>query len=425
MAQLQNGSKGAEVYALQLALLCGGFLKEKPDGVFGARTADAVRRVQQQFGIRPDGVVAEQTWQALERWLAGYITHTVVRGDTFFKLAQTYGTSVRAIRTANPSVDPLNLQIGTRLTIPLGFDLVPTDIPYSSLLVRALVRGLKMRYPFLRTGSIGKSVMGRDLSLLSIGEGNKRVFYSAAIHANEWITAPVLLRFIEEYAYQYAVGGAVSFVKAADLYREVTIDFVPMVNPDGVDLVTGALTGGSSYERAVSFARRYPAVPFPSGWKANINGVDLNLQFPALWQEARELKFAAGWTAPSPREYVGTAPLTEPEAQSLAFFTQSSDFALILAYHTQGNIIYWKFDGYEPERSREIGEILSRVSGYPLTLTPENQAYAGYKDWFIQTYDLPGYTVECGKGVNPLPLTQFDDIYKANVGLLVAAAMEA
>ena len=50
--------------------------------------------------------------------------------------------------------------------------------------------------------------------------------------------------------------------------------------------------------------------------------------------------------------------------------------------------------------------------------TPYNSGFAGYKDWFIQSYDLPGYTIEAGQGQNPLPLSQFADIYRENEGIL-------
>ena len=68
---------------------------------------------------------------------------------------------------------------------------------------------------------------------------------------------------------------------------------------------------------------------------------------------------------------------------------------------------------------------MSQESGYTLELTPEFAAYAGYKDWFIQTYNRPGYTIEVGKGVNPLPLSQFDEIYKDNIGILVTGLSES
>ncbi len=101
---------------------------------------------------------------------------------------------MRAIETANPGLDPFALGIGQTLTVPLRFDVVPTDISFSSEAVSWCVRGLAARYPFLASGEFGRSVMGRPLFRLSFGRGARRVLYSAAHHANEWITTPVLLK---------------------------------------------------------------------------------------------------------------------------------------------------------------------------------------------------------------------------------------
>ena len=106
----------------------------------------------------------------------------------------------------------------------------------------------------------------------------------------------------------------------------------------------------------------------------------------------------------------------------MAAFTLANRFDLTLSYHTQGNVIYWKYDDLEPPRSYEIARRLSAVSGYTLEITPPESANAGYRDWFILTFDKPGYTVECGLGINPLPLDQFDDIYRVNEPLMTEAA---
>ena len=147
--------------------------------------------------------------------------------------------------------------------------------------------------------------------------------------------------------------------------------------------------------------------------------MDLNLQFPAGWEQAKEIKFAQGFNKPAPRDYVGTGPLTAPEAISVYNFTLSYNFSLVISYHTQGKIIYWQFQDYTPEISQDIVRAFSEVSGYSPEDTPLNSSFAGYKDWFIQNYSRPGFTVEAGEGENPLPISQFDEIYRDNIGILV------
>ena len=187
-------------------------------------------------------------------------------------------------------------------------------------------------------------------------------------------------------------------------------------------MVNGAIAENSVYyEGAKVISEKYPSIPFPNGWKANILGTDLNLNYPAGWENAKKIKYSQGYTTPAPRDYVGTAPLSAPESDAVYRFTQKNNFSLTLSYHTQGEVIYWKYLNYNPPRALEIGKELSRVSGYTLELTPSESGYAGYKDWFIYYYDLPGYTVEVGKGENPLPITQFEKIYADNLPLLVTA----
>ncbi len=92
-----------------------------------------------------------------------------------------------------------------------------------------------------------------------------------------------------------------------------------------------------------------------------------------------------------------------------------------MAYHTQGEVIYWKYLDYEPDNSYRIARYFGEVSGYAVEETPAASGYAGYKDWFIQEYNLPGYTVEVGRGTNPLPMSQFAQIYEDNIGILLGA----
>ncbi len=301
--------------------------------------------------------------------------------------------------------------------------IVPTDVPMTAALCNQVILELAETYSFCRWEQIGSTAFGRPILALIVGSGPRRVLYTAAHHANEWITTPVLLKFVEDYAAAIQSGGRIGGADAQTLSREVTVYTVPMVNPDGVDLVVGALQPGQEqYEMAADLSRDYPEIPFPDGWKANLLGVDLNLQYPAGWLQARTIKFSQGYTSPGPRDYVGRAPLNQMESQALAEYTLEVDPALVLAYHSQGKVIYWQFSDITVPGARELGERFAQVSGYTLEDTPENSAYAGYKDWFIQEFRRPGYTVEVGEGENPLPLSQFGEIYRDNVGILVTAA---
>ena len=285
-------------------------------------------------------------------------------------------------------------------------------------------RELAGRFPFLRQEAYGKSVMGKTLYYFSFGEGDYRVMYNAAHHANEYITTQVLLRFTERLSEAYVNNSEIFGVAAEELFKKSKIYIVPCVNPDGADLVTGALSSGAYYDEAKKMAEDYPDIPFPSGWKANISGVDLNLQYPAGWETARRVKYAQGITKPGPRDYVGAAPLEAPESLALYRLTLEIEPALILAYHSQGELIYWKYLDFEPPRSREIAREFAKLSGYSAEETPYSSGHAGYKDWFIARFNRPGYTIEVGAGENPLPNEQLESIFAANLGILVNAADE-
>ena len=302
--------------------------------------------------------------------------------------------------------------------------IVRTDVPMTSRLCEETIRAIVESYPFCRSQLLTTTAFDRPIRTLVIGDGPRKVIYTAAHHANEWITTPVLLKFVEDFAEAIRTGGRIYDVDAGQLAQQVTIYMVPMVDPDGVDLVTGVIQPGQvQYEMAARLSENYPTIPFPDGWKANLLGVDLNLQYPAGWPQAREIKFSQGFTRPGPRDYVGRAPLNQLESRALAGFTEFVDPELVLAYHSQGRVIYWQFEDVEVPGARELGERFSQVSGYALEDTPEESAYAGYKDWFIKIFRRPGYTIEVGTGTNPLPLSQFDEIYRDNLGILVTAAI--
>lgn len=384
MITLRVGEIGPLVEMLQLALQRAGYDTEI-NGGFNEELENIVKEFQKDNNLTADGIVGQQTWAKLEPYLIGYKTDA--QGNA----------------------------------IPMDFDIVPTNVRYVWELVSYITKGLAVRYPFIETGNIGKSVMGKDLYYIKIGTGETEVFYNAEHHANEWITTPLLLKFAEQYAKAYANNENIGEKSAKELYDSKTLYIVASVNPDGMDIVNGGMPVGEYYNNVLAISKNYPQISFPDGWKANVEGVDLNLNYPANWNRAKEIKYELGFTTPAPRDFVGSEPLSEPESLAMYNFTLQHQFALTLSYHTQGKVIYWKYLDYMPKNSYTIGNALAEASGYTLSLTPPESSYAGYKDWFIQAFNKPGYTVEVGIGIAPLPLEQFDEIYNDNIGLLVTA----
>ncbi len=413
------GSQGPDVAAWQLALQRAGYYSGMLDGAFGIQTLDSVLRFQQDRHLAEDGIVGILTIKALTPYLTGYSMYETKEGDTLGGIAKAFRATPATLLTANGQKTTADAPLpgGQKVTVPLPFPVVPTHIPFTYRLLEYTLQGLAARYPFLHTRVIGRSANGRRLYAVQMGGGEGEVMYNGAHHANEWITTPLLLKFLEAYAESYATGGMIAGLAAASLFDRTTLHIVPMVNPDGVDLVTGALQPGDpQYDRAL--AMNDPPVDFPDGWKANLRGVDINLNYPAGWETAKEIKYAMGYTHPGPRDFVGERPLSEQESSALAVFTHTHRFRLTLSYHTQGQEIYWRYLDYQPPRAREIAEAFAAASGYTVADVPFVSGHAGYKDWYIQVYNLPGFTVEAGKGKSPLPLTQFDQIYRDNEGIL-------
>jgi g-D-glutamyl-meso-diaminopimelate peptidase len=415
MKNVYIGDRGVIVSYVQLALNRAGFMTNI-NGEFDSNTCQALRQfLENQVGCYVDRSV----WKKLVPYLKGYTTHVIKAGDTVWSIANMHNTTVSVIMTANPSLAVQNLPIGMRIYVPYSFPLVDERVNYTSKFTEYIVEGLKIRYPFIVSGCIGKSVMGREISYIQLGEGETEVCYNACFHANEWITTPILLKFAEEYAMAYADETDLYGEDVKQLYNDFSLYLVPMVNPDGADLVNGVIRNDEYLEQTSDIASEYPEIPYPDGWKANIDGIDLNLQFPAGWENAKKIKYEQGYITPAPRDYVGEAPLSAIESINMYHFTNAHDFKLILAYHTQGQVIYWKYLDYEPENSKQIAEYFSKVSGYLMEDTPYASGYAGYKDWFIKSRNLPGFTIEAGIGNNPLPMSQFSHIYYDNRYILL------
>lgn len=341
--------------------------------------------------------------------------YTIQRGDTFYKIAQRRKIPLDALTLLNPNISPSNLQIGQIIVVPVRIlrSVVTPRMDYDYSKMMNQLKVLKNIYPFIKVRTIGRSVLGKSIPEIQIGNGPKKVHMNGAFHAQEWITTAVLMNFLNDYVLSLTNQWTIRGLNMSPFYDGVTLSIVPMVNPDGVDLVLNG-PPDNEYYRDYVLELNNGILDF-SGWKANIRGVDLNNQYPAKWEIEKERKPQN----PAPRDYPGDKPLSEPEAIVMAELTQKENFDRVIAFHTQGEEIYWGYEGLEPSYAETIVQEYERVSGYkPVRYL---DSYAGYKDWYIQEWQMPGYTVELGEGVNPLPIEQYDEIYQESLGIMLAS----
>lgn len=422
MRVLSMGSRGSDVMEIQSVLLKIGYNPGLIDGVFGRKTEQAVKQFQKDFGLTEDGVIGAETFNVLQRFLLGYDTYNVRAGDTIYSIARKYYTTMNKIFAANPGIDAVNLTIGQKLVIPYGIQVVDTNISYTYDIMERDIQGLKVRYPFIQVGTAGKSVLGKNLYYIKLGTGPNQVFYNGAHHGLEWITSVLLMKFIEDFSEAYVEGGILRGYNVRDIWKQSTIYILPMVNPDGVDLVINGLQRDNPYySRLIQWNKG--STNFSTDWEANNRGVDLNHNYDASWELSKAAEASYGVYGPGPTRYSGTMPESEPESKAVADFTRNHNFRLVIAYHSQGKVIYWTYLNIIPADSPRIVKLFADVSGYTPAQTYGIVSYAGYKDWFIDKFRRPGFTIEVGIGKNPLPISQFNEIYNDNIGILLLGSI--
>ena len=250
---------------------------------------------------------------------------------------------------------------------------------------------------------IGRSVEGRALFAFRVGEGRPLGIAVYAVHAREWVTALLALRHIRRS------------VPAGSVW------FLPLLDPDGALLVQRGIGSIRSPRRRETLLLLNGGDDF-SLWKANAEGTDLNVNFPARWGEGAKNVFS-----PAPANYVGECPLSAPESRALAAFTLKEKPDYALAFHTKGEEVYWHF--HQPPlrlvRDYRFAHAVAASAGYPLKEAPSSSG--GYKDWCIGALHIPAVTVEAGSDAlsHPVGEEMLPVLAERTEGTVRAAALAA
>jgi len=234
---------------------------------------------------------------------------------------------------------------------------------------------------FISVSSIGQTACGQSIPLLTFGYGPTKLLFTGAIHPNEHITASYLMHALETYAEHYVQGQLYANRNIAEILERYTLYFVPMINPDGVSLVTE----GYRFIDMATAIERYPGFTetMRRSWRRNLNNVDLNRNFPFMWADENNAGPHGG---------------SELETQALIQLCSENEFAYLISCHASGQVLYWRdpINGEVPGDA-DLANRIRAITGYklePISLSENGLYCGGFENWFRGTFLRPAITVE-------------------------------
>ena len=289
--------------------------------------------------------------------------------------------------------------------------------PPSAENVSAMIRGIIKHHPTAKSFSIGKTVLGRKIPVLCIGKPAGSALFVGATHGSEWLTALVLIRFFDELCSAVEKGEKLLGIIPAKAIAKRGLSVIPVLNPDGVEINLFGKSAALSSSKQIERLSKGDYIH----WNANARGVDINHNFDAGWSVLQKMERKNGIFGPSPRQYGGPRPFSEPETRAVCGFCSTFDIKRLYSFHSQGEEIFWYYGPKTPLISRDMAFEFSEACGYKPVFPSGMASHGGLKDWYIEKFGRPGFTVEIGKGENPLPAEDFDEIYKKLFPALVKA----
>lgn len=294
------------------------------------------------------------------------------------------------------------------------------------------LRELCRLYPDrLRMASAGKSEDGREILYADFGDPNaeRQFFISAGIHGRETVPPLIAMKLLEYYLINYDTENEKG-IAFSDVAGDCMLRVVPMINPDGIALAQDGLssirsenlrnTVKSIYQKDCmeydSYAEMYNGIEeYLCYWKSNLNGVDLNRNFPIEeWN-----KTSTGISHPSAQKYKGSQAASEPETRAMVdLLADMERLTCVISLHSQGEVLYWNCGqmGALREKNKELAEEIASLTGY----RPVNDFTAPdatLDDWAALHLGIPSVNIELGKGSVLLPREQIEPIWETVKGL--------
>lgn len=286
----------------------------------------------------------------------------------------------------------------------------------SYLSIQKSISSICKNYDFVKQSIIGFSHCKRKITALSIGNPDKQVLFAAAFHSMEAITSLLVLKFFEHCCERYKNNTVLFKRKAYETFSKTGLTVIACVNPDGVEIFSKGSKSAMPFKLMID-----SVTSDTSRWQANAAGVDLNHNFDAGWHDLKKLEIKNGITKPSPTRFGGNRPFSEPETRAVKKYCETQNIDRCFAFHSQGREIYYDFGKNTPDKSESYAQSLAKLCDYTVS-RPEGLAVGGgFKDWFIERFNKPAFTVEIGKGTNPLPISDLKSEYIKILNMLCFA----
>ena len=278
---------------------------------------------------------------------------------------------------------------------------------------------LQACYPgLISLDSAGTTHDGRTIPVVRFGNPSAEHTFliAASTHAREYMTTQLVMKQLEYYCASFETA-SYSGASYRDLFSDLCIVLVPMVNPDGVTISQYGPEGLNRQDLKDNLNSIYAsdvnggftdldAASYFSRWKANAVGVDLNRNYSPGWDTLSDRP------VPSSSLYGGSEPFSEPETQALIRLVESlPNLELVISYHSYGDLVYWQYGQEEPmwTINANLATHISNLTGSAMAGYSNE---AGFSNWCVLEKEIPSVTVETGTVPCPLPIEQFAPIWE-------------
>ena len=290
-----------------------------------------------------------------------------------------------------------------------------TKQKYSYTDMQKDIKQLQQKYSdYVHVEVIGTTADKRSIYDVILGnpDAKKCIVVQASIHAREYMTSQLVMKQMEYYLDNYNQKYKKKTYK--DIFDKVCVHVVAMSNPDGVTISQKGFSGIKSASLRKKLKKMHGA-RYTTIWKANARGVDLNNQFNNNFKYIKKYKKGAY------AGYGGKKPVSEAESKALVKLVNDVKPKAVVNYHAMGNVIYCNY-GASKKMQKKVYKLAGEIRGLTGYYYMGLDTAPGFANWLVCKKGIPSCTVEIGKNTAPVPISQFETVWKQNKDVMVASA---